>query len=76
MSQTLQLHHVSYYPNHLKFNQFLTGIPIVNKCQFLQATLIAKEDGLLKRDKKADRGKTKDQIREEEERVLRQVLIN
>jgi hypothetical protein len=38
--------------------------------------LIAKEDGLLKRDKKADKAKTKEQIREEEEKVLRQVSIS
>jgi hypothetical protein len=36
--------------------------------------LIAKEDGLLKRDKKADRGKSKEEIKDEEEKVLRQVL--
>ena len=35
--------------------------------------LIAKEDGLLKRDKKADRGKSKEEIKEEDEKVLRQV---
>ena len=35
----------------------------------IQATEIAKGDGLLKRDKKLDRGKTKEQIKEEEEKV-------
>ena len=35
----------------------------------IQATEIAKADGMLKRDKKLDRGKTKEQIKEEEEKV-------
>jgi len=41
----------------------------------IKATEIAKEDGLLNRgDKKANRGKTKEQIKEEEEGVLRKVI--
>ena len=34
-----------------------------------QATEIAKAEGLLKKDKKADRGKSKDELKEEEEAV-------
>ena len=35
----------------------------------IQATEIAKNDGLMKRDKKLDKGKTKEQIKEEDEKV-------
>ena len=35
----------------------------------IQATEIAKSDGMLKRDKKLDKGKSKEQIKGEEERV-------
>jgi DnaJ family protein C protein 25 len=36
----------------------------------IQATEIAKSDGMLKRDKKQDKGKTKEQIKDEEEKVV------
>ena len=39
----------------------------------IQATEIAKGDGLLKRDKKADKGKSKEEIKQEEEKVIRSV---
>ena len=42
----------------------------------LQATEIAKGDGLLKKDKKADRWKTKEEIREEEENVIRGIIAD
>jgi hypothetical protein len=45
----------------------------IQKYIFSKAAQIAKDEGLIKRDKKADRGKSKEQIREEEEQVLRQV---
>ena len=35
----------------------------------IQATEIAKSDGMLKRDKKLDKGKSKEQIKGEEEKV-------
>ena len=37
----------------------------------VQATEIAKSEGLLKKDKKADRGKSKEELKEEEETVIR-----
>ena len=36
-----------------------------------QATEIAKAEGLLKKDKKVDRGKSKEELKEEEENVIR-----
>ena len=39
----------------------------------IQATEIAKEDGLMKRDKKADKGKSKEEIKQEDEKVIRSV---
>ena len=41
-----------------------------------QATEIAKSEGLLKKDKKADRGKSKEELREEEENVIRTIIAN
>ena len=40
----------------------------------IQATEIAKSEGLLKKDKKADRGKSKETLKEEEEGVIRQII--
>ena len=36
----------------------------------------AKEEGLLNDNKKANKGKSKDQIKEEEEKVIRQIVEN
>ena len=41
----------------------------------IQATEIAKNDGLMKRDKKLDKGKTKEQIKEEDEKVSEYNII-
>ena len=43
---------------------------------FSQATEMAKSDGLLNKqtDKKANRGKSKEQIKEEEEGIIRKVI--
>ena len=41
----------------------------------IQATEIAKKDGLMKRDKKLDKGKTKEQIKEEDEKVSEYNII-
>ena len=40
----------------------------------IQATEIAKSEGLLKKDKKADRGKSKETLKEEEEGVIRRII--
>jgi hypothetical protein len=52
----------------------LEDFRLSHKCFILQATEIAKAEGLLKKDKKADRGKSKDELKEEEEAVIRYVV--
>jgi len=42
----------------------------------IQATTIAKEEGLLKKDKKADRGRSKEELKEEEETVIRGIIAD
>lgn len=42
----------------------------------IQATEIAKSDGLLKKDKKADRGRSREEIKEEEEAVIRGIIAD
>ena len=42
----------------------------------LQATEIAKGEGLWKKDKKADRGKSKEEVREEEEAIIRSIIAD
>lgn len=42
----------------------------------IQATEIAKSEGLLKKDKKADRGKSKEELKEEEETIIRGVIAD
>jgi hypothetical protein len=56
--------------SHDDFGRF----PWSHKCFILQATEIAKAEGLLKKDKKADRGKSKEELKEEEEAVIRYVV--
>lgn len=64
---------VQYYSSWTNYEDAIKYIMTVPKYR-LKATEIAKEDGLLKNDKKANRGKTKEQIKEEEESVLRKVI--
>ena len=65
---------VQYYSSWTNYEDAIKYIMTVPKYR-LKATEIAKEDGLLKAatDKKANRGKTKEQIKEQEESVLRKV---
>ena len=63
---------VQYYSSWTNYEDAIKYIMTVPKYR-IKATEIAKEDGLLKADKKANRGKTKEQIKEEEEGVLRKV---
>lgn len=42
----------------------------------IQATEIAKSDGLLKKDKKADRGRSREEVKEEEEAVIRGIIAD
>ena len=51
------------------FSRYLVTVPKYR----IQATEIAKEDGLMKRDKKADKGKSKEEIKQEDEKVIRSV---
>ena len=63
---------VQYYSSWTNYEDAIKYIMTVPKYR-IKATEIAKEDGLLKAatDKKANRGKTKEQIKEQEESVLR-----
>lgn len=42
----------------------------------IQATEIAKSDGLLKKDKKADRGRSREEVKEAEETVIRNIIAD
>jgi len=64
---------VQYYSSWTNYEDAIKYIMTVPKYR-IKATEIAKEDGLLKGDKKANRGKTKERIKEEEESVLRKVI--
>ena len=63
---------IQYYSAVSNYDEAIKYLATVPKYR-IQAAEIAKEDGLLKRDKKAERGKSKEQIKEEEERILRKV---
>ena len=63
---------IQYYSAWSNYEEAIKYLVTVPKYR-IQATEIAKGDGLLKRDKKADKGKSKDQIKEEDERVIRKV---
>lgn len=63
---------IQYYSAWSNYEEAIKYFVSVPKYR-IQATTIAKEDGLLKRDKKADKGKSKEQIKEEEEAVIRKV---
>ena len=61
----LLFQYYSAWSNYEEAIKYLVTVPKYR----IQATEIAKSDGMLKRDKKLDRGKTKEQIKEEEEKV-------
>ena len=63
---------VQYYSSWTNYEDAIKYIMTVPKYR-IKATEIAKEDGLLKSDKKANRGKTKEQLKKDEEDVLRKV---
>lgn len=64
------IQYYSSWTNYEEAMKYLVGMPKYR----IKAMEIAKEDGLLKRDKKSDRGKSKEQIKEEDERVIRRVI--
>merc|ERR1719147_290838 len=64
-----------YYFAWNNYNEAIKCLSAIPKYR-IQATEIAKSDGLLKKDKKADRWKTKEEIREEEENVIRGIIAD
>ena len=63
---------IQYYSSWSNYEEAIKYFMTVPKYR-IQATEIAKEDGLLKDSKKANKGKSKEQIKEEEEQVIRKV---
>jgi len=64
-----------YYFAWTNYNEAIKCLSAIPKYR-IQATEIAKGDGLLKKDKKADRGKSKEELREEEENVIRGIIAD
>ncbi|TRY70077.1 hypothetical protein TCAL_02859 [Tigriopus californicus] len=64
---------IQYYSSWTNYEDAMKYLVAMPKYR-IKAMEIAKEDGLLKRDKKLDRGKSKEQIKEEDDRVIRQVI--
>ena len=62
-----------YYFGWTNYNEAIKCLSQIPKYK-IQAMEIAKSEGLLKKDKKADRGKSKDILKEEEENVIRQII--
>ncbi len=65
---------IQYYSAWSNYEEAIKYFVSVPKYR-IQATTIAKEEGMLKRDKKQDKGKTKEQIKEEDEQVIRKVSL-
>jgi len=64
---------VQYYSAWSNYEEAIKYLVTVPKYR-IKATEIAKEDGLLKRDKKSERGKSKEEVKLEEERIIRSVI--
>jgi len=64
---------VQYYSAWSNYEEAIKYLVTVPKYR-IQATEIAKEDGLMKRDKKADKGKSKEEIKQEDEKVIRSII--
>ncbi len=65
---------IQYYSAWSNYEEAIKYLVTVPKYR-IQATEIAKADGTLKSDKKANKGKSKEQIKEEEEKIIRQVRV-
>ena len=65
---------IQYYSAWSNYEEAIKYLVTVPKYR-IQATEIAKNDGLMKRDKKLDKGKTKEQIKEEDEKVSEYNII-
>ena len=70
----LYLSFIQYYSAWSNYEEAIKYLVTVPKYR-IQATEIAKNDGLMKRDKKLDKGKTKEQIKEEDEKVSEYNII-
>lgn len=64
-----------YYSAWTNYHEAIKCLAAIPKYR-IQATEIAKAEGLLKKDKKADRGKTKDEIKEEEDSIIRSIVAD
>ena len=62
-----------YYFGWNNYNEAIKCLSQIPKYR-IQATEIAKSEGMLKKDKKADRGKSRETLKEEEETVIRQII--
>lgn len=62
-----------YYGGHSKYKEAIDYFVTVPKYR-LKAQEIAESDGLIKRNQKIAKGKTKQQVREEEELILRKII--
>jgi len=62
-----------YYFGWNNYNEAIKCLSQIPRYR-IQATEIAKSEGLLKKDKKADRGKSKEALKEEEENIIRQII--
>lgn len=64
---------IQYYSAWSNYDEAIKYLLTVPKYR-IQAAEIAKSDGMLKKDKKSDKGKTKEQLKLEEEAVIRKVI--
>lgn len=64
-----------YYFAWTNYNEAIKCLSAIPKYR-IQATEIAKADGLLNKNKKADRAKSKDEIKEEQESIIRGVIAD
>lgn len=75
-SQLLLLHVVQYYSWHSSYNEAINYLVTVPKYR-IQATEIARQQGLLNRPKEKGRNRrSKEEIREQEEEVIRDIIKN
>lgn len=64
-----------YYFAWNNYNEAIKCLAAIPKYR-IQATEIAKADGLLKRDKKAERGRSREEVKEAEETVIRGIIAD
>jgi len=64
-----------YYFAWTNYSEAIKCLSAIPKYR-IQATEIAKSDGLLKKDKKADRGRSREEVKEAEEAVIRGIIAD